>query len=137
MDDATVLAAAARSPVARLATIAVSGEVDLVPITFALEGATIVSAVDHKPKQTRRLRRLDNIAHDPSVTVLIDQYDDDWAALWWVRLRGHAVVVDDGPRFDVAIAQLVAKYPQHYGPMPPQGPVIHIDITDVRSWRAS
>ena len=137
MADAAVLAAAARSPVARLATIAASGEVDLVPITFALMGAIIVSAVDHKPKQTRRLRRLDNIERDPRVTVLIDHYDDNWASLWWVRLRGRAVVVDDGPRFDRAIAQLVAKYPQHYGPTPPQGPVIHIDITDVRTWRSS
>ncbi len=49
----------------------------------------------------------------------------------------HAVVVDDGPRFDGAIAQLVAKYPNHYAPMPPQGPVIQIDITDVRMWRSS
>ena len=137
MSDDELLAAAARSPVARLATIGASGEVDLVPIAFALTATTLVSAVDHKPKQTRQLRRLDNIAREPRVTVLIDHYDDDWASLWWVRLRGHAVVVDDGPRFDVAIAQLVAKYPKHYAPMPPQGPVIQIDITDVRIWRSS
>ena len=137
MSDDALLAAAARSPVARLATIAASGEVDLVPITFVLTATTIVSAVDHKPKQTRQLRRLDNIAREPRVTVLIDHYDDDWTSLWWVRLRGRAVVVDDGPRFDVAIAQLVAKYPQHYAPTPPQGPVIQIDITDVRTWRSS
>jgi PPOX class probable F420-dependent enzyme len=137
MSDDTLLVVAARSPVARLATIGASGEVDLVPITFALTSTTIVTAVDHKPKQTRQLRRLDNIAREPRVTVLIDHYDDDWAALWWVRLRGRAVVVDDGPRFDGAIARLVAKYPKHYAPMPPQGPVIQIDITDVRMWRSS
>jgi len=137
MSDDALLAVAARSPVARLATIGASGEVDLVPITFALTSTTVVTAVDHKPKQTRQLRRLDNIAREPRVTVLIDHYDDDWAALWWVRLRGRAVVVDDGPRFDGAIAQLVAKYPKHYAPMPPQGPVIQIDITDVRIWHSS
>ena len=81
MTDDALLALAARSPVARLATIGRSGEVDLVPITFVLAGATIVSAVDHKPKQTRRLRRLDNIAREPRVTVLIDHYDDDWTSL--------------------------------------------------------
>ena len=137
MTDDELLAAAARSPVARLATIGASGMVDLVPITFALTGSTMVSAVDHKPKQTRQLRRLDNIAREPRVTVLIDHYDDDWASLWWVRLRGRAVVIDDGPRFDAAIAQLVAKYPKHYAPTPPLGPVIQIDITDVRAWRSS
>jgi len=137
MSDDALLVAAARSPVARLATIAASGAVDLVPITFALTASTIVTAVDHKPKKTRRLRRLDNIAREPRVTVLIDHYDDDWASLLWVRLRGRAVVVDDGPRFDGAIAQLVAKYPNHYAAIAPEGPVIQIDITDVRIWRSS
>jgi len=136
--DETVLAAAAGAPVARLATAAASGAIDLVPITFALTGTTLVTAVDHKPKRTTQLRRLDNIARDPRVTVLVDHYDnDDWSSLWWVRLRGRAVVVRDGPDFDDAIGQLIAKYPQHYGEHPPQGPVIVIDIDDVHTWRAS
>ncbi|TML11074.1 MAG: TIGR03668 family PPOX class F420-dependent oxidoreductase [Actinobacteria bacterium] len=135
--DIDVFASAALSPVARLATVGASGEIDLVPITFALSGSSLVTAVDHKPKRSRRLRRLDNIARDPRVTVLVDHYDDDWSKLWWARLRGRAFVVSHGPRFDGAIAQLVAKYPQHYGSQPPQGPVIAIDITEVRTWRAS
>jgi PPOX class probable F420-dependent enzyme len=135
--DIDVLESAARSPVARLATVGASGEIDLVPITFALSGSSLVTAVDHKPKRSRRLRRLDNIARDPRVTVLVDHYDDDWSKLWWARLRGLAFVVSHGPRFDGAIAQLVAKYPQHYASQPPQGPVIAIDITEVRTWRAS
>ncbi len=138
MSDDKLVETAARAPVARLATLAASGAVDLVPITFALSGSTIVTAVDHKPKQTRRLHRLDNIARDPRVTVLVDHYDEnDWAELWWVRLRGLATIIDDGPRFARAIALLAAKYPQHYGLVPPQGPVIEIDVTDVRTWRAS
>jgi PPOX class probable F420-dependent enzyme len=136
MTEDKLLAAAARSPVARLATLGAAG-VDLVPITFVLAGSTVVTAVDHKPKQTRRLRRLDNIARDARVTVLIDHYDDDWASLWWVRLRGLARVVDEGPRFAAAIEQLVAKYPRHYSRVPPVGPVIEIDVTEVRSWRSS
>jgi len=138
MTEDKLLAVAARSPVARLATIAASGEVDLVPITFVLAGSVIVSAIDHKPKQTRQLRRLDNIVREPRVTVLIDHYDDhDWGSLWWVRLRGLAVVVDEGPRFESAIAQLMAKYPQHYVRVPPRGPVIRIEVTDVRTWHSS
>ncbi|MEO8696226.1 MAG: TIGR03668 family PPOX class F420-dependent oxidoreductase [Acidimicrobiales bacterium] len=138
MFDDKLLAAAARAPVARLATIAASGAVDLVPITFALSGPIIVTAIDHKPKQTRQLRRLDNITRDPRVTVLMDHYDDnEWSALWWVRMRGLATVIEDGPRFASAVAQLVAKYPQHYGRTPPQGPVIEITVTDVRTWSAS
>jgi PPOX class probable F420-dependent enzyme len=128
---------AAAAPVARLATIGQSGAVDLVPITFSWLATTLVTAVDHKPKRTRQLRRLDNIARDARVTVLIDHYTDDWSALWWVRLRGSAAIVNDGPRFTDAITRLVAKYPRQYGPHPPEGPVIEIAVTDVRVWRAS
>jgi PPOX class probable F420-dependent enzyme len=135
--DEGVLEEAARSPVARLATAAPKGQIDLVPITFALAGTTVVTAVDHKAKQTRRLQRLANIARDPRVTVLVDHYDDDWSTLWWARLKGLAAVVTEGPRFADAIELLVAKYPRHYSPHPPQGPVIIIDITDVYTWRAS
>ena len=135
--DDDVLESAARSPVARLATVGVSGDIDLVPITFALAGSLLVTAVDHKPKQSRQLRRLENITRDPRVTVLVDHYDDDWSTLWWARLRGVASVVHDGPVFADAIAQLIAKYPQHYAMEPPQGPVIAVDIIDVRTWRAS
>src|SRR5688500_6795481 len=98
-----IRAKAARSPIARLATIGSVGAVDLVPITFAWHGSTVVTAVDHKPKRTRRLRRLDNVSRDPRVTVLIDHYSDEWSELWWVRLRGLAVVVDEGPRFNDAV----------------------------------
>jgi PPOX class probable F420-dependent enzyme len=107
MADDKLLVEAARSPVARLATIGAAG-VDLVPITFVLARSTVVTAIDHKAKTTRSLQRLHNIDRDPRVTILIDHYDDDWASLWWVRLRGLARVLDDGPRSVTAIAQLVA-----------------------------
>jgi PPOX class probable F420-dependent enzyme len=73
-----------------LATHNPSGAIDLVPITFAFVGDTIVTAVDHKPKRTTHLQRLENIRRNPHVTVLVDQYADDWNALWWVRIRGDA-----------------------------------------------
>jgi PPOX class probable F420-dependent enzyme len=135
--DDEVRAKAASAPVARLATIGSAGAVDLVPITFAWHATTLVTAVDHKPKQTRQLQRLDNIARDPRVTVLIDHYSDEWSELWWVRLRGTAAVIHDGPPFTEAIARLVAKYPRQYGGQPPAGPVIEVDVNDVRVWRAS
>src|SRR5205823_4279080 len=75
--------AAAR--VARLATHNARGGIDLVPCAFAfVDDDTIVTAVDHKPKRTVRLQRLENIRKNSGVTVLIDHYDDDWSTLWWV-----------------------------------------------------
>jgi PPOX class probable F420-dependent enzyme len=135
--DDELLAMAAAMPVARLATIGAGGDIDLVPITFALAGTTLVTAVDHKPKRSPRLRRLDNIERDPRVTVLIDHYSDDWSTLWWMRLRGTAVVAREGPLMYAAVSQLVEKYPQHYAAQPPAGPVIAVEITEVRGWRAS
>jgi PPOX class probable F420-dependent enzyme len=82
--------------VARLATIDRDGRPHLVPIAFVLDGDTLYSAVDAKPKRSRTLRRIENARERPDVTVLIDHYEDDWKRLWWVRLRGRARVLDDG-----------------------------------------
>jgi PPOX class probable F420-dependent enzyme len=121
-------------PVARLATFNPAGVVDLVPITFAaVDDHTIVTAVDHKPKRTIRLQRLDNVRAHAQVTVLVDHYSDDWSTLWWVRIRGTAIVVDE-PAADV-VAPLVAKY-HHYQDIRPAGPAIVITIDQVRSWSA-
>jgi PPOX class probable F420-dependent enzyme len=103
-----------------------------VPICFAIEGDTLYTAVDEKPKRTRRLQRLRNIEADPRVEVLIDHYDDDdWTRLWWVRLRGRARNVDDAH----ALELLAAKYPQ-YRDRPPSGPVIAVTIEGRSEWHA-
>ena len=65
----------------------------LVPICFVVVDGWLVGAVDHKPKRTGQLRRLDDMEHSGRATVLVDHYDDeDWSLLWWVRVRGRAVV---------------------------------------------
>lgn len=80
--------------VARLATADGSGAPHLVPIVFALDSDVIHTCVDDKPKSTRRLRRLADIAENPRVCVLVDHYSDDWSQLWWVRIDGIATVHD-------------------------------------------
>jgi len=119
-------------PVARLATVGREGRPHVVPICFAIEGDMLYTAIDDKPKRTRRLRRLENIEADPRVEVLIDHYEDDWSRLWWVRLRGTARIVDD-PR---ALQLLAAKYPQ-YRERPPAGPVIAVSIEEWSEWTSS
>ena len=103
--------------VARLATVSGSGEPHLVPVTFAvipamLSGTVeptaaestelIVFAIDHKPKSTTALRRLDNIAANPRVAFLVDVYDDNWDRLWWVRADASAGVMDGNSRDDAS-----------------------------------
>jgi PPOX class probable F420-dependent enzyme len=122
--------------VARLATIDPDGRPHLVPIVFALSGDTLYSAVDSKPKQSRTLRRIENARARREVTVLVDRYDDDWALLWWARLRGHARVLDGGDEAERALALLVGKYPQ-YRDARPGLPVLAIDIEEWRGWAAA
>ena len=119
--------------VARLATIDPDGRPHLVPIVFAVENDTLYTAVDRKPKRSRRLRRIENARARPDVTLLVDHYEDDWSRLWWIRLRGRARVLDDGEERKRAIELLTEKYPQ-YRDQPPDGPVLAVDVTQVREW---
>jgi PPOX class probable F420-dependent enzyme len=119
--------------VARLATVSPDGRPHVVPICFALDGDTLYTAVDEKPKSMRRLRRLANIEANPNVEVVIDHWDEDWSRLWWVRLSGRARVVDQDVR---ALELLQAKYAQ-YRDAPPQGPFVVVEVDSRREWRAS
>jgi PPOX class probable F420-dependent enzyme len=125
--------------VARLATVDGHGQPHLVPIVFALSsnaGETVYSAVDAKPKRSTALRRLANVATNPRVAVLVDHYDNDWNALWWVRADGIARILDPGsPEGRVGIELLVARYAQ-YREKPPNGPVLAIDVARWSSWSA-
>ncbi|HZJ48600.1 MAG TPA: TIGR03668 family PPOX class F420-dependent oxidoreductase, partial [Acidimicrobiia bacterium] len=79
-----------------LATAGVDGRPHVVPFVFAITGGRIVSAVDRKPKRSRDLRQLRNIAANPAVSVLVDHYEKDWNRLWWVRADGRGRIVSEG-----------------------------------------
>lgn len=134
MERHEALARLTSAPVARLATLRPGGAPHLVPITFAVVSEHIVTAVDAKPKATRHLARLGNIAADPRVAVLADHYADDWSTLWWVRADGIATVT--GHPSEVLAAALIAKYAP-YRDHPPLGPWIVIEVSRVSGWSAS
>jgi PPOX class probable F420-dependent enzyme len=125
--------AAAR--VGRLATVDAEGRPHAVPVCFALVGDVAYSAVDHKPKRSVRLRRLANVAATGRACLLVDEYAEDWSALWWVRLDCAARVVRDPAEAARAVAALVAKYPQ-YAVRPPDGPVLALEVRRWTSWMA-
>ena len=136
MDEREARSRFAAARVARLASVRPDGSPHLVPIVFALDGSTVVFAVDDKPKATRELQRLANIRADPRVSVLVDHYDDDGTAVWWVRADGRARVVDAAPALDQVVALLAEKYPQ-YAASPPPGPAVLIDVEAWRWWSFS
>jgi PPOX class probable F420-dependent enzyme len=125
-----------QSPIARLATITPDGTPHLVPVVFAVEGDVVYTAIDAKPKTTRRLRRLANIESNPQVSLLVDHYADDWTQLWWVRADGVAAIHSGGEAMDIGYRALRAKYPQ-YQSVPLNGPVIAVTVHRWSSWHAA
>jgi PPOX class probable F420-dependent enzyme len=131
-----------QSPIARLATITRDGRPHLVPVVFAVDADShgdhdvVYTAVDAKPKTTRRLRRLANIESNPQVSLLVDHYADDWTQLWWVRADGVAAIHSDGEAMDTGYRALRAKYPQ-YQSVPLDGPVIAVTVHRWTSWQAA
>jgi PPOX class probable F420-dependent enzyme len=124
--------AAAR--VARLATIDPNGRPHLVPIVFAVDSNTVYSAIDDKPKRTSELRRLGNVRANPSVSLLVDHYDEDWSKLWWVRADGTGRVLEaDTAEAKHAITLLAERYPQQRA----VGAVLAVDVARWSRWSSS
>jgi PPOX class probable F420-dependent enzyme len=143
MDESEARRRFAAARVARLATVTADGAPHLVPIVFAIEDDVVYSSVDAKPKRTSNLRRLANIGAERRVTVLVDEYDERWERLWWVRADGRAEVIHDGPLRERALGALRDKYPQyreeaqHREEPQPAGVAVVIRVDRLRWWSAS
>lgn len=122
--------------VARLATVDPDGNPHLVPVSFVLLGDVVYTAIDEKPKRNAHPRRLANLEATGRACLLVDEYQEDWSKLWWVRLDGHGRVVDDEAEANNARTALTGKYPQ-YAERPPRGPVVAIQVTHWSGWSAA
>lgn len=102
-------------PIARLASVGPQRQPHLVPIVFVPLDGAIYSPIDGKPKRDGILQRMRNVSANASVTLLLDQYDDDWGRLWWVRIDATAEVVTepDEQTLQRIVAALRRKYPQY------------------------
>jgi PPOX class probable F420-dependent enzyme len=114
-------------PVGHLGLLDERGYPRVQPVTFALAGAAVFTAVDHKPKRgvPARIARLQA---NPACALTVDRYDDDWSKLAWIQLVGNATICDEVP------AALIERYPQ-YRERPPQGPAIRLDPLHAVWWR--
>lgn len=137
LDESQARSLLAGARVARLATADENGQPHLVPVTFAVDGDRIYIAIDHKPKTTMTgLKRLRNIQRNPRVSLLADHYEEDWTALWWVRVDGRAgILTSDAERLR-PISHLAARYAQYQLRLP-GGPVIAIEAHTWSAWAAS
>lgn len=131
-DEAWRRLAAAR--VGYLGTVRADGRPHIVPIVFALEGRTVYSIADPKPKAGQDLLRHRNIAANAAVTLLVEHYDERWERLWWVRADGTATVTEDGAERDTAIRLLRDRYPQYLTWTTPFGAATLVQVERVASW---
>ena len=122
--------------VGHLGTISADGQPHVVPVCFVLVGETAYSAVDQKPKRTTQLRRIANVTATGHACLLVDQYSEDWTALWWVRADGVArVLAPEDEEAVRAVDRLVARYAQ-YREARPHGPVLAVDVERWSGWSA-
>jgi PPOX class probable F420-dependent enzyme len=107
----------------------------LVPVCFVVSEGALYITIDQKPKgDVRALKRLKNLIENPLAAFVADRWDEDWARLGWVMLRGTAEILADGAEHDRAQALLRSRYPQYRGMALDDLPVIAIRIERVTSW---
>ena len=122
--------------VAHLATADARAVPHVVPVCFAISGETLYITIDEKPKRHpgTALKRVRNVVANPAVAVVVDRYDEDWALLGWVMLRGHAEILTRGSEHDDAQELLRSRYRQLAAMRIAQHPVIAVRVERTTSW---
>jgi PPOX class probable F420-dependent enzyme len=92
--------------VARFATITGRGIIHVVPICYAFDGRNIYFSSDLESKKTR------NIALNRKVSMIIDEYFDDWSKLKGLLIYGEAQILKSGEEYRLGRELLYEKYPQ-------------------------
>lgn len=133
MDEQEARQRFSAAQIARLATVRPDGAPHVVPVVFALAGDELYVVVDHKPKRTHRLQRLVNLRAEPRCSLLVDHYEADWSALWWVRADGVAAVVDEPDAEHPGLQALSARH-HTYRVQPPDGPLIIVTVSRWSGW---
>lgn len=107
----------------------------VLPVTFAIAGGRICSAIDQKPKRSAEPARLRYLRRRPQAALTVDHYEDDWAELAWVQVLGTVEIVEvaDDP---AALEALRSKY-EPYRADPPPGPLLRLVPERTLHWRAS
>ncbi|MGE0684503.1 MAG: TIGR03668 family PPOX class F420-dependent oxidoreductase [Candidatus Binatia bacterium] len=125
-------------PVARLATADAHGQPHVIPFCYAFDGAYFYFVVDEKPKKQtgKPLKRIRNILENPHVSLVIDDYADDWSQLAYVLVLGAAQLVENETEYAAALALLRERYPQYRSMrlLYPANSMVRITPRKVISW---
>ena len=126
----------ADSRVGRLGLLDADGAPRVLPVTYAISGESLVTAVDQKPKRLsgEELARVRWLRARPAAALTVDHYDDDWSALAWVQVLGNVRVLNAASAPD-AMACLAQRY-EPYRSEPPAGPLLILVPDRLLWWRA-
>jgi PPOX class probable F420-dependent enzyme len=124
-----------RSPVGRLGLLDDTGRPRVLPVTFALVGGLLYSAIDRKPKRVAEPARVRYLRRRPDCALTVDHYSDDWRELAWVQALGRVDVIEAASAPD-ALAALTAKYAP-YRSEPPPGPLLRLRPDRFLFWSAA
>ena len=122
--------------VGRLATASADGRPHVVPVCYAFDGAFLYTPIDEKPKRVGagELRRIRNLRENPQVSIVVDDYDEDWTRLAFVIVRGRAKIVERGDERTEALALLREKYVQYRTMALEERPLLEIEPESVAAW---
>jgi PPOX class probable F420-dependent enzyme len=121
--------------VARLGLVDDADRPRVLPVTFAVCGEAIYSAIDRKPKRTAEPARLRYLRRRPEAALTVDHYEDDWQRLAWVQVLGAVELVEAGDD-EPAMEALAAKYEPYAAERPP-GPLVKLVPERALHWRAN
>jgi PPOX class probable F420-dependent enzyme len=124
-----------RSRVARLGLLDDEDRPRVLPVTYAIVGGVLYSAIDQKPKRSPEPARLRFLARRPEVALTVDRYDDDWSELAWVQLLGRVEIVPVAAEPE-AMEALATKYEAYRAEAPP-GPLLKLTAERTLCWRAA
>jgi PPOX class probable F420-dependent enzyme len=120
--------------VARLAFLDGEDRPRVLPVTYAVAGDSVWSAIDDKPKRAAEPARVRYLRRRPEAALCVDRYSDDWSGLAWVQLLGRvAVVAERAPAAMEALAERYAPYRERT----PPGPLLRLSVERALSWRAA
>jgi PPOX class probable F420-dependent enzyme len=121
--------------VARLGLVDENDRPRVLPVTYALAGGVLYSAIDHKPKRMAEPARVRFLRRRPDAALTVDRYEDEWSALAWVQVLGRVQIVraEDDP---AGLDALVAKYAPYRESAPP-GPLLRLVPERTLWWRAA
>ena len=84
-----------KARVARLATVDSECKPHMIPVVFVFDNYSYFIPIDEKTKRSRpeKLKRAKNIQQNSNVTLLIDDYNENWRKLYFIMIQGKASII--------------------------------------------